>query len=465
MRQLKMLFYGAVLIMILGVGLKSVVYADSNTSPAVATNANDEVTIAWNYMGQGNIPTILAKRYDGSGAPIDNAEFPVSSPFAAPSIFNYGPDIATDSANNSVVVWCSYEFSSPGENIKVVYTRLSSPNETSLAEEESQGISILPQQDDEAVEINLFNIPFSPVVAIDSEDNMAIAWSYYDFKTTENGIYLTVVGSDGTAIEPVKVVDNTEYTCGSTTTAGTVVKENDIMQDGGVGYQSVLYHSPSIAFDGAGNITVTWTAAGMLPCIVEGTDLPLRSVFYSTFDTSGSVIEDKETLAIGFNSTVASDSLGYTVFAWNRFNLLTLKTRIMAQMYYASGETTSSEPLEVGVQSEYTLSSYLDNGNHTSIKGMDMAADNNGNFFIAWGGKNTLSSQIYLKAIYGNGSYLSNEVQVSQGFEKNYDPSIATDSQGNVIITWNKSSSSVYARRFDNNLQALGDEFKVNVVY
>jgi hypothetical protein len=53
-------------------------------------------------------------------------------------------------------------------------------------------------------------MPFSPVVAIDSEDNMAIAWSYYDFKTTENGIYLVVVGSDGTESEPVTVVDNTE---------------------------------------------------------------------------------------------------------------------------------------------------------------------------------------------------------------------------------------------------------------
>ena len=153
MRQLKILFYGTVLTIILGVGIEDVVYANTNISPAVATNANDEVTIAWNYLGQGSMPTILAKRYDRNGVPIDNMAGSVSSPFAAPSIFNYGPDIATDSANNSVVVWCSYEFSSPGENIKIVYTKLSPPNQISRAEDKSQVISISPQQDDEEIEI------------------------------------------------------------------------------------------------------------------------------------------------------------------------------------------------------------------------------------------------------------------------------------------------------------------------
>ena len=90
-----------------------------------------------------------------------------------------------------------------------------------------------------------------------------------------------------------------------------------------------------------------------------------------------------------------------------------------------------------------------------------------------WGGAKFNGTHIYLKAIYSDGVVLSNEVQVSQGFNKNYGPSIATDSQGNIIVTWNKFSleglfkgtRAVYARRFDSNLQALGDEFKVNVVY
>jgi hypothetical protein len=138
--------------------------------------------------------------------------FWVSSPFAAPSIFNYDPDIATDSANNSVIAWCSYVFSSPGKNIQVVYSKVAPPSEGSGGGVMSKVTAISPQQEEEEEtgEINLLNIPFSPAVAVDSEDNIAIAWVYYDFENGENGIYLTVVSSEGTAIDPVKIVDNVE---------------------------------------------------------------------------------------------------------------------------------------------------------------------------------------------------------------------------------------------------------------
>lgn len=217
MKKIKLGFCSAILIMILGVGIGEVACADSitplslldiNALPAVATNGNDGFTITWGYLGLGSIPGILAKRYNSNGEPIDNVGFWVSSPFAAPSIFNYDPDIATDSANNSVVAWCSYVFSSPGKNIQVVYTKVESPGETSRLEEVPRVAAISPQQED--VEINLLNIPFSPVIAVDSEDNIAIAWSYYDFESGENGIYLTVINSEGTAIDPVKIVDNVE---------------------------------------------------------------------------------------------------------------------------------------------------------------------------------------------------------------------------------------------------------------
>lgn len=219
MKRLKILLCSIIITMILGAGTRDVVYANSltplslldiNTLPAVATDGSDNFTVTWGYLGLANIPSILAKRYDSDGEPINNAGFWVSSPFAAPSIFNYDPDIVTDSANNSVIAWCSYEFSSPGKNIGIVYTKVAPPSETSQAVTVPKVTAISPREEDGGGEINLLNIPFSPVIAVDGEDNIAIAWSYYDFESGENGIYLVVIKSDGTTINPVKIVDNIE---------------------------------------------------------------------------------------------------------------------------------------------------------------------------------------------------------------------------------------------------------------
>ncbi|MBW1838954.1 MAG: hypothetical protein JRI49_03380 [Deltaproteobacteria bacterium] len=206
---------------------------------------------------------------------------------------------------------------------------------------------------------------------------------------------------------------------------------------------------------------------------MEDTEIPMSAVFYSVY-SGGSAVDDKETLSMGFNSTVASNSSGDMIIAWNTFDFLTLRTRIKASIVYGSEEESSSKALvELAVGADFPTTRFIDTGNYTFIRGMDVAVDTEGNFFIVWGGTKLTGTHIYLKAIYSNGVVLSNEVQVSQGFNKNYDPSIATDSQGNIIVTWSKFSlkglfagtRSVYSRRFDNNLQALGDEFKVNIVY
>ena len=211
----------------------------------------------------------------------------------------------------------------------------------------------------------------------------------------------------------------------------------------------------------------------MLPCILEDTEIPMSAVFYSVY-SGGSAVADKETLSMGFNSTVASNSSGDMIIAWNTFDFLTLRTRIKASIVSGSEEESSSKALvELAVGADFPTTRFIDTGNYTFIRGMDVAVDTEGNFFIVWGGTKLTGTHIYLKAIYSDGVVLSNEVQVSQGFNKNYDPSIATDSQGNIIVTWSKFSlkglfagtRSVYSRRFDNNLQALGDELKVNVVY
>ena len=195
--------------MILGMVMVKSGYADANILPAVAVNGNDDATITWSYLGRGSIPSIIYKRYDKEGAPIDNVGQPASSSFGSPSFYNYDPDVATDSAGNSVIVWCTYEFSSPGENISVVYTVISPPSETSRETAAPQVKTILPQENEE-VEINLLNFPFSPVVAIDGEDNIAIAWATYDFKSGASGIYLATGTITEGMSEAIKVIDNIE---------------------------------------------------------------------------------------------------------------------------------------------------------------------------------------------------------------------------------------------------------------
>ncbi len=449
---------------------------DVNGQPAVATDSSDNITITWGYLGLGNIPGILAKRYNSAGTPIDNVGFWVSSPFAAPSLLNYDPDIATDSSGNSIIAWCAYEFSSPAKNIQVVYKKVSPPNATSSLDAASAIRAISPQQD----EINLLNIPFAPVVAVDSSDNIAIAWNYYDFESGENGILLTVISSSGTAIDPVTVVSNVPET---TTTNSLQASSLNGSGKGTVGVTpsqttptATLYYAPAIAFDGEGNIVITYTGTGMLPFFEgeEGGDIPLTAVFYSKYTTSGSVVTgyDKQTIAIGLLSTVEVDSSGNMIIAWNTFDIFTLKVRIMSAIYPAD-ESSARKVFEVGVRPDIAPSAFVDTGDNFFNMGIAIAADSEDNFFVAWGGSNFFGSHIYFKEIYSDGYYLSNEVQVSQGFDLNYVPSIATDSQGNVIIAWNRFSLadlftgafSVYARRFDNDLQALDDEFKVNISY
>ena len=86
MKKIKTLINGAVLTMILGMGMANIGYADINILPAVAVNSNDDVTITWSYLGRGSIPSILAKRYDKEGASIDNVGFMVSSSYYLPPL-------------------------------------------------------------------------------------------------------------------------------------------------------------------------------------------------------------------------------------------------------------------------------------------------------------------------------------------------------------------------------------------
>jgi hypothetical protein len=426
---------------------------DINAMPAVATDSNNNFTVAWSYLGLGHLPGILAKRYDASGEALDSTGFWINSGFGSTALLNYDPDIVTDSTNNAVIAWCALGLLS-SENAQVVYTKVSPHLAASASATSPVPLStITPKQDQDPQEI--LSIPYSPAIAIHSDDTIAIVWSYYTVGTNESGIYLTVVKPDGKAGTPVKVASNIETSDGSTVT------------------NPVLYFSPSVAFDIDGKILITWTAAGLKPYFLD-TDLPFCAVYYSKYDSSGKVVSDYDKLVVGmgFNSKVAVNSSNTMLIAWNAIDLFTFKVRIMAALSTPTA-SPSSEPLMVEMGSGYTPSAFVDAGNYLFNTGIDIAPDSEGNFFITWGGSTLFNDNIYLKAIYSDGSSLSDEIKVSQGADFNNSPSLAIDSENNIIVVWNKvslanllsGSGSVYARRYDNTLQARGDEFKVNLSY
>ncbi len=426
---------------------------DINAMPAVATDSNDNFTVAWGSMGLGHLPGILAKRYDSSGQALDSTGFWVNSGFGSTALLNYDPDIVTDSTNNAVISWCALGLLS-SESAQVVYTRVSPPLEAAASDTSPSPLSaITPQQEGDPQEI--LSIPYSPAIAIHSDDTLAIVWSYFTVGTNESGIYLVVVKPDGKAGNPVKVASNIDASEGSTV------------------INPVLYFSPSVAFDMDGKILITWTAAGLQSYFLD-TDLPFCAVYYSKYDSSGKVVSDHDKLVVGmgFNSRVAVNNSNTMLIAWNVIDLFTFKVRIMAALS-APTAPPSSEPLQMEMGSGYAPAAFVDAGNYLFNTGIDIAPDSEGNFFVTWGGSNLFNDNIYLKAIYGGGASLSSEIKVNQGFDFNNAPSIAIDSEDTIIVVWNKislsnllsGSSSVYARRYDNALQALGDEFKVNLSY
>ncbi len=216
MKRIRVFLCLALLSVSLWAGLQHTVHAneltplsllDINSLPSVATDGNDNFTITWGYLGLGHLPGILAKRYDATGEPIDTTEFWVNSSSDASSLMNYDPDIATDSTNNAVIAWCSYGLMASESNVQVVYTKMPDPMPTVRAVPEPEKFSdIKPQQSEGEVIYSAY--PFTPVVAVDDSDNIAIAWSYLDAGTLESGIYLAIIDSSGTVGDPVKVVDN-----------------------------------------------------------------------------------------------------------------------------------------------------------------------------------------------------------------------------------------------------------------
>jgi len=96
-----------------------------------------------------------------------------------------------------------------------------------------------------------------------------------------------------------------------------------------------------------------------------------------------------------------------------------------------------------------------------------IASDSIGNFVITWGDERNGDGDVFAQRYSSDGLALGDNFRANDdsGDNRQYDPEIASDYNGNFVITWYDTRNGgydVYAQRYLSDGTALGDNFKVN---
>jgi hypothetical protein len=268
---------------------------------------------------------------------------------------------------------------------------------------------------------------YFPSVAMDSAGNFVIAWASLHQDGGDWGVYARRYDSFGSPV-------------GGEFQVNTFTPRNQF--------------NPSAAMDSAGNFVIAWDSYYQ--------NDPESGIYAQRYNSSGSQVGGEfhvNTFTQSGQSTpsVAMDSVGNFVIAWQSFYQDGGEYGVYARRYDSSGSPVGGE-FQV---------------NTTTAKSQrrpSVAMDSGGNFVITWEGRNLYVNQyeIYARMYDGAGNPLTGEFQVSTttAGTRNF-PSVAMDSSGNFVIAWEDSwqdgsHSGIYARRYDSSGSPVGGEFRVN---
>ncbi len=284
-----------------------------------------------------------------------------------------------------------------------------------------------------------FNFQYFPSVAMDSDGDFVVVWQS-NGQTADTGY-----GIFSQRFNSVGVSQGSEFLINTYTTSSQ--------------------KKPAVAMDSTGNFVVVWQSYGqtLLP---SGVDQGY-GIFGQRYNSSG-VAQGTEfhinTFTTGFqaNSSIARDNDGDFVVVWQSGNQTGDDGYgIYAQRYTSSGATAGTE---------FRVNTYTTNFQANS----SVAMDSTGNFVIVWQSKIQEGQSNYY-GIYGQ---RYNSTGVAQGTEfriNSYtsntqkEPSIAMDSDGDFVVTWQSKTQEgqssyygIFGQRYNSSGVAQGTEFIVN---
>jgi hypothetical protein len=219
-------------------------------------------------------------------------------------------------------------------------------------------------------------------------------------------------------------------------------------------YTTSDQRSPSIATNSNGDYVITWMSYGQ-----DGDSQGIYAQRYNAGGTpQGSEFRvNTYTSYLQASPSIAMDSDGDFVIAWISDIQDGSYEGIYAQRYNATGTPQGSE---------FRVNTYITNNQAFA----SVAMDNDGNFVITWQSatQDGSSEGIYAKRYDAAGTPQGSEFRVNTYTtnDQSY-PSIAMDSDGDFVITWQSAAQEgslegIYAQRYNAAGTPQGSEFHVN---
>jgi hypothetical protein len=271
------------------------------------------------------------------------------------------------------------------------------------------------------------NAQSRPSVAMDSDGDFVICWHSNGQDGNAYGIYAQRYDNTGTA-QGVEFRVNT--------------------------YTPSSQLDPEVAMDSDGDFVISWYSYGQ-----DGSGY---GIYAQRYDNSG-VAQGPEFLVNTYTTSsqqdlsVAMDSDGDFVICWSSNGQDGNSNGIYAQRYDNTGTAQGAE---------FRVNTYTTLFQARS----SVAMDSDGDFVISWisSGQDGSSNGVYAQRYDNTGTAQGAEFRVNTYTTSiQTDPSVAMDSDGDFVISWNSSGQDgslygVYAQRYDNTGTAQGAEFRVN---
>ena len=381
----------------------------NQTNPSVAMDSEGDFVVAWESYGEdGSGYGIYAQRYNAAGV-AQGGEFQVNTYTKA---LQGLPAVAMDAAGDFVVAWESYNEDGSNQGI---YAQQYSSTGAAQGNEFRVNTYTTAQQS-------------SPAVAMDSAGDFVVTWDSYGEDGSLYGIYAQ------------------RYAAPKPSTVGAEFRVNTYTTDN--------QDLPKVAMDAAGDFVVTWESYGQ-----DGSGYGIYAQRYNAAGlTQGSEFQvNTYTTGNQKNPSVAMDSTGDIVIAWQSFGQDGNEYGTYAQRYNSAG---------VPQGSEFLVNTYTTGGQSNASVAMDAAGD----FVVAWQsfGQDGSLEGIFARSVTTRAAWPRERVPgPTYTTGDQFDPAVAMDASGDFVIAWQSigedgSDEGVFAQRYNSTGAAQGVEFQVN---